>query len=89
MATCEVSWSLKLLIDMHQSMDGPIVIFSDNISNIHLENNPVYDATMKHIEVHHHFVREKALAGEIDLVSVGIEDQVADIFTQALGLDKL
>jgi hypothetical protein len=39
--------------------------------------------------VHYHFIREKILAKEIDLIHVSTEDQVADIFTKALGADKL
>jgi len=39
--------------------------------------------------VHYHFIREKVLAKEIDLIHVNTEDQVADIFTKALGIDKL
>jgi hypothetical protein len=39
--------------------------------------------------VHYHFIREKVLAKEIDLIHVSIEDQVADIFTKALGVKKL
>jgi hypothetical protein len=39
--------------------------------------------------VHYHFIREKVLAKKIDLIHVSTEDQVADIFTKALGTDKL
>ena len=39
-----------------------------------LANNPVYHARTKHIEVHYHFVREKVLAGEVDLVYVSTEE---------------
>jgi hypothetical protein len=39
--------------------------------------------------VHYHFIREKVLAKEIYLIHVSTEDQVADIFTKALGTDKL
>jgi hypothetical protein len=39
--------------------------------------------------VHYHFIREKVIAKEIDLIHVNIEDKVADIFTMALGTDKL
>jgi hypothetical protein len=39
--------------------------------------------------VHYHFIREKVIAKEIDLIHVSTEDQVADIFTKALGTDKL
>ncbi len=70
-------------------MDAHVVIYCDNISNILLTNNSVYHAKTKHIEVHYHFIRKKVLAKEIDLIHVSIEDQVADIFTKALGTDKL
>ncbi len=70
-------------------MDAPVVIYCDNINSILLANNPVYHATTKHIEVHYHFIREKVLVKEIDLIHVNTEDQVVDIFTKALGTDKL
>jgi len=70
-------------------MDVHVVIYCDNISSILLANNSVYHARTKHIEVHYHFIRKKVLAKEIDLIHVSIEDQVADIFTKALGTDKI
>jgi hypothetical protein len=86
---CEVIWLQKLLLDLGQSVDAPVVIYCDNINSILLANNPVYHATTKHIEVHYHFIREKVLVKEIDLIHVNTEDQVVDIFTKALGTDKL
>jgi hypothetical protein len=86
---CEVVWLQKLLSDLGQSMDAPVVIYCDNINSILLANNPVYHARTKHIEVHYHFIREKVLAKEIDFIHVNIEDQVVDNFTKALGIDKL
>ena len=56
MAACEVAWLHKLLYDMHQSTNGPVVIYCDNMSSIYLENNPVYHARTKHIEVNDHYV---------------------------------
>ncbi len=51
--------------------------------------NMVYHARIKHMEVHYHFIRDKVLANEIDLSHVGTQDQVADIFTKVLGIEKL
>ncbi len=70
-------------------MDVRIVIYCDNISSILLLNNLIYHARTKHIKVHYHFIREKVLPKEIDLIHVSIEDQVATIFTKALGTEKL
>ncbi len=88
-AACEVVWLQKLFSDLGQSVDALVVIYCDNISSILFANNPVYHARTKHIEVHYHFIREKVLAKEIDLIHVSTEDQVADIFTKALGTNKL
>jgi len=86
---CEVVWLLKLLSNLGQLVDVLVVIYCDNISSILLVNNAIFHARTKHIEVHYHFIREKFLAKEIDLIHVSIEDQVVDIFTKALGIDKL
>ncbi len=74
---------------MGQLVDAPVVIYCDNISSILLANNPVYHVKTKHIEVHYHFIREKVLVKEINLIHVNTEDQVVDIFTKALDTDKL
>jgi hypothetical protein len=86
---CEVVWLQKLLLDLGQSMDIPIVIYCDNISSILLANNLIYHVRTKHIEVHYHFIRKKILTKEIDLIHVNTKYQVVDIFTKALGIDKL
>jgi len=88
-AACEIVWLQKLLSNLGQSVDALVVIYCDNISSILFANNPIYHARTKHIEVHYHFIREKVLAKEIDFIHVSTEDQVADIFTKALGIDKL
>ncbi len=88
-AACEVVWLLKLLSNLGRSVDALIIIYCDNINNTLLTNNLVYHARTKHIKVHYHFIREKVIAKEIDLIHVSTEDQVADIFTKALGINKL
>jgi hypothetical protein len=70
-------------------VDVFVIIYCDNINSILLANNPVYHARTKHIEVHHHFIREKILAREINLIHVSTENQVVDIFTKTLGTNKL
>jgi hypothetical protein len=88
MATCEVAWLRKLLGDLGLHVDRQVVIYCDNLSNIQLVRTPVFHARTKHIEVHYHVIREKVLAGEIDFIYVNTKDQVADIFTKVLGVEK-
>ena len=75
--------------DFNELVNKPILIHCDNLSSIQLAKNPVFHARTKHIEVHYHYIRERVLAGDIDLQYVGTSVQVADIFNKALGLDKL
>jgi len=70
-------------------MDVPIIIYCDTIGSILLAKNSVYHVITKHIEVHYHFIGEKVLAKEIDLIHVNTEDQVTEIFTKALSTYKL
>jgi hypothetical protein len=43
-ATCEAVWLKWLLKDLHEEVSDPMVIYSDNLSNIHLAKNPVFHA---------------------------------------------
>ena len=88
-AACEVAWLHKLLGDFGLQVHRKVVIYCDNLSSIQLAHNPVFHARTKHIEVHYHFIRERVLSGDIDLVYVNTEEQVAGIFTKALGAEKL
>jgi len=88
MAACEVAWLCELLGDLGLHVDKQVVIYCDNLNSIQLARNLAFHARTKHIEVHYHFIREKVLVGEIDLIYVSIEDQVADIFTKVSGVEK-
>ena len=66
----------------------PTTIFCDNQSSIKLTKNPVYHVRSKHIEVHHHFVRDLMESEVIKLHFTGTEDQVANIFTKSLSTVK-
>ena len=86
---CEVAWLCTLLKDLGVHIDERVFIYCDNLSSIQLARNPVFHARTKHIEVHYHYIRERVLTGDIDLIYVSTEEQMADIFTKALGAEKL
>jgi hypothetical protein len=62
----------------------PLKIFYDNQSSLKLARNPLFHSRTKHIEVAHHFVREKALGGQISLDYISTDSQPAGILTKAL-----
>ncbi|MCO5601751.1 hypothetical protein L7F22_055876 [Adiantum nelumboides] len=88
-AACEVAWLELVLGDLGIQVQRPIVIHCNNLSSIQLAQNPVFHARTKHIEVHYHFIRERVLDGSINLTFVRTDEQVVDIFTKAIGAEKL
>jgi hypothetical protein len=87
-ATKEAIWLRKILTDLGYTQDQPTVIYGDNQSCIALTKNPTYHARTKHIDIQHHFVREKVEDGTIKLVFCGTEDMAADVLTKGLSRDK-
>nr|GEX61087.1 hypothetical protein [Tanacetum cinerariifolium] len=51
--------------------------------------NPVQHLCTKHIDVRYHFIKEKVEMGIVELFFVGIEYQLADLFTKALPEERL
>ncbi|XP_047320258.1 uncharacterized mitochondrial protein AtMg00810-like [Impatiens glandulifera] len=66
--------------DDHKSTSG-LFFFVETLAYLGVDGNK--DRT-KHIELEHHFIREKVLVGIIEMVVVRSEDNDVDIFTKAL-----
>jgi hypothetical protein len=87
-AAKEAIWLQRFFRDTGFLQDVPMTIYSDNQSCISLSKNPTFHARTKHVEIHHHFVREKIEEGKIDLVFCGTQDMVADVLTKGLTCEK-
>nr|GEU95590.1 hypothetical protein [Tanacetum cinerariifolium] len=59
-------------------------IFPDLLAAIAISCNPVQHSRTKHIDVKYHFIKEKIEKGIVKLFFVGIEYQLAGLFTKAL-----
>ena len=61
-----------------------VPLFCDSTSAISVAKNPVLHSKTKHIEVRFHFLRDHYEKGDIDLIHVTTQNQLADIFTKPL-----
>jgi len=84
LAAQECIWLQRLANDLHLPITKPTALFGDNQSTLKLTNNPVFHTRTKHIEIEHHFIREKVLDNIIDALEVRSEENTADIFTKPL-----
>jgi hypothetical protein len=61
-----------------------VPLYIDNTSALKLTRNPEFHSRSKHIDVKHHFIREKVEEGVVDTQGINTKDNLADIFTKAL-----
>ncbi|GJR38712.1 hypothetical protein Tco_1214396 [Tanacetum coccineum] len=64
-------------------------MYCDNKSAIALCCNNVQHSRSKHIDIRFHFIKEHVENGVIELYFVNTEYQLADIFTKALGRNRI
>jgi Reverse transcriptase (RNA-dependent DNA polymerase) len=83
-ATKEAIWLRTLLQDLGFTQVQATTIWGDNTGCIALAHNPIAHSRAKHIDIRHHFIRERIASDEINLVSCSTKDMIADIFTKAL-----
>nr|GEU65407.1 hypothetical protein [Tanacetum cinerariifolium] len=78
-----VSWSSKKQNYYGFHFDK-IPMYCDSKAAIAILCNPVQHSRTKHIDVGYHFIKEKVEKGIVELLFVGTEYQLADLFTKAL-----
>jgi len=77
----------------HQLMDYGVKLekvpfYCDNTSAINLTKNPIQHSKTKHIVIRHHFIRDHIQKGQIEIMFVKTENQLANLFTKPLARDR-
>lgn len=85
--TQEALWLKGLHEEIFGSMQS-VRIYCDNRGSIDLGNNPIYHAKTKHIEIRHHFLREKIKENKVNFKHVRTEEMIADFLTKPVNANK-
>jgi hypothetical protein len=86
--TKEAIWLRKLLADVGFVQEGATSVMCDNQGCIALAKNPTHHSRTKHIDIQHHFIRERLESGEICLKYCPTQEMVADVLTKALAKER-
>ncbi|GKA06256.1 retrovirus-related pol polyprotein from transposon TNT 1-94, partial [Tanacetum coccineum] len=84
----QILWIRSQLTD-YGLVFNKIPSYYDNKSAIALCCNNVQHSRSKHIDIIYHFIKEQVENGVVELYFVRIDYQLADIFTKALGRERL
>jgi hypothetical protein len=74
----------KLMPELGVALMGPLQVYGDNQAALCLLKDHREGERVKHIDISHHFTRERVLRGEVHFTHCASEDNLADGFTKAL-----
>ncbi len=86
-AVKEALWLKQLMLDLGVNLTT-MTVRCDNQGTIKLACNPQVSNRSKHIDVAHHFIRERIAMGHVDLVYLATSMMPADMLTKAVPRDK-
>ena len=78
-AAQEFKWLQWLPSSMKETSVKPATIFEDNKLAICLTKSPRYHGRTKHIDIKHHFIRQRVQDGDIKLEFCKSEDMIANM----------
>lgn len=82
--TQQALWRYSFMSQVGFKQEFPAVLQGDNTASITLTLNTKGHAHAKHINIQHHYIRERVAAGEIGLIQILSEENLTDIFTKPL-----
>ncbi|XP_019450622.1 PREDICTED: uncharacterized protein LOC109352894 [Lupinus angustifolius] len=77
LAGCEARWLSYRFPDLQGNHVTPIMLYYDNQSALHIASNPVFHERTNHIEIDCHSIRERVQYGEVHLLPISTENQLA------------
>lgn len=81
----QILWMYSGMSEIGFEQPKPAMLYGDNAGSIALTKNTKGNSRVKHIDIRHHYIRERVEEGDIAVEYVPTEDNIADLFTKSLG----
>lgn len=87
-ATQEAIWLHQFYAEINHGSVETVKLFCDNQGAIEIAKIDCYRARTKHIDIRHHFIKEKIKDGTIEIQYLPTSEMVADSLTKAVPNEK-
>ena len=77
-------WMISFMNEIGLPQKLPTTLYGDNMSSIALTLNHKGHSRAKHIDVRHHYIRERVEEGDIKVAHIPSTENLADILTKPL-----
>jgi hypothetical protein len=84
-AAKQILWMFSEMEEVGYAQAKLGISYNDNSGAVALTRNTKHNSRVKHIDIRHHFICECIENGEISVQHVSSTDNLADLFTKALG----
>ena len=86
----EYYWWMRVLEKLHLEFEEQPIMYCDNKQTIRLltADTPQLKTTLRHVDIHHHWLREQALRGTVTPAYIDTNSQPADGLTKLLSKQK-
>ena len=81
----QILWMFSEMEEVGYPQEKPGILYNDNSGAVALTKNTKHNLRVKHINIRHHFIRECVENKSISVLHVSSVNNLADLFTKALG----
>jgi hypothetical protein len=83
-AAIEGIWLKHFLQELNLWQQDSVKLYEDNSACIRLAENPQHVTAAKHIELKHHFIRDRVALGDLSIAQLPTNKMLADLLTKPL-----
>lgn len=80
----QLEWLYSFMSELNLAQPRPALLRCDNQAAIALAQSSKGHSRVKHIDIHHHYIRERVEDGDLEIVHIPGTNNIADIMTKPL-----
>jgi hypothetical protein len=84
----EIKWLKQFLQEIGETVEEPVICFTDNTAAKLVSQSEIGSKRTKHIDIRHHFIKDAVESGLLKIEWISTENQLADMMTKSLPKER-